>query len=35
LDVCSLDVFNLLNTQRTVLLDQRYRFQEIDNALAK
>lgn len=30
-----LDVFNLLNTQRPVLLDQRYSFQESDNALAK
>lgn len=30
-----LDVFNLLNTQRAVLLDQRYGFQESDNALAK
>jgi hypothetical protein len=29
-----LDVFNLLNTQRAVLLDQRYGFQESDNALA-
>jgi hypothetical protein len=30
-----LDVFNLLNTQRAVLLDQRYSFQESDNVLAK
>ncbi|MEA2240053.1 MAG: hypothetical protein QOC81_4777 [Thermoanaerobaculia bacterium] len=30
-----LDVFNLLNTQRAVLLDQRYSFQESDNALSK
>jgi hypothetical protein len=30
-----LDVFNILNTQRAVLLDQRYGFQESDNALAK
>ena len=29
-----LDVFNILNTQRAVLLDQRYGFQESDNALA-
>jgi len=29
-----LDVFSLLNTQRAVLLDQRYGFQESDNALA-
>lgn len=28
-----LDVFNLLNTQRAVLLDQRYDFQESDNTL--
>ena len=27
-----LDVFNLLNTQRPVLLDQRWGFQEADNA---
>ncbi len=27
-----LDVFNLLNTQRAVLLDQRWGFQEADNA---
>jgi hypothetical protein len=30
-----LDVFNLLNTQRAVLLDQRYDFQESDNTLPK
>jgi hypothetical protein len=30
-----LDVFNILNTQRAILLDQRYGFQESDNALAK
>jgi hypothetical protein len=30
-----LDVFNLLNTQRAVLLDQRYSFQESDNFLAQ
>jgi len=30
-----LDVFNILNTQRAVLLDQRYSFQEEDNGLAK
>jgi TonB dependent receptor/Carboxypeptidase regulatory-like domain/TonB-dependent Receptor Plug Domain len=29
-----LDIFNLLNTQRAVLLDQRYGFEEADNALA-
>lgn len=29
-----LDVFNLLNAQRAVLLDQRYGFQESDNFLA-
>src|SRR6185503_11434906 len=29
-----LDVFNLLDTQRAVLLDQRWGFQESDNALA-
>jgi hypothetical protein len=29
-----LDVFNLLNAQRAVLLDERYGFQESDNALA-
>ena len=29
-----LDVFNILNTQRAVLLDQRYSFQESDNFLA-
>jgi hypothetical protein len=28
-----LDVFNILNTQRAVLLDERYGFQESDNAL--
>ncbi len=28
------DVFNVLDTQRAVLLDQRYGFQESDNALA-
>ncbi len=28
-----LDVFNVLNTQRAVLLDQRYGFQESDNSL--
>jgi Carboxypeptidase regulatory-like domain/TonB-dependent Receptor Plug Domain len=28
-----LDVFNLLNTQRPVLLDERYGFEESDNAL--
>jgi hypothetical protein len=28
-----LDVFNILNTQRAVLLDQRYSFQEEDNGL--
>ncbi|MGH9419849.1 MAG: hypothetical protein ACRD3J_07750, partial [Thermoanaerobaculia bacterium] len=30
-----LDVFNVLNTQRAILVDQRYGFQESDNALAK
>ncbi len=30
-----LDVFNILNTQRAVLLDERYGFQESDNALPK
>lgn len=30
-----LDVFNILNTQRAVLFDQRYGFQESDNALSK
>jgi hypothetical protein len=30
-----LDVFNILNTQRPVLLDERYGFQESDNALPK
>jgi len=30
-----LDIFNILNTQRAILLDQRYGFQESDNALAK
>ena len=30
-----LDVFNLLNTQKAVLLDQRYGFQEDDNSAAK
>jgi hypothetical protein len=30
-----LDVFNILNTQRAILVDQRYGFQESDNALAK
>ncbi len=29
-----LDVFNVLNAQRAVLLDERYGFQESDNALA-
>src|SRR5262249_24748114 len=29
-----LDVFNVLNAQRAVLLDQRYGFQESDNSLA-
>jgi hypothetical protein len=29
-----LDVFNILNAQRAVLLDERYGFQESDNALA-
>ena len=29
-----LDVFNLLDAQRAVLLDERYGFQESDNALA-
>ena len=29
-----LDVFNVLNTQRPVLLDQRWGFEEADNALA-
>jgi hypothetical protein len=29
-----LDVFNVMNTQRAVLLDQRWGFQESDNALA-
>lgn len=28
-----LDIFNILDTQRAVLLDQRYGFQESDNAL--
>jgi hypothetical protein len=28
-----LDIFNVLNTQRAVLLDQRWGFQESDNAL--
>ena len=30
-----LDIFSILNTQRAVLLDQRYGFQESDNALSK
>jgi hypothetical protein len=30
-----LDVFNILNTQRAILVDQRYGFQESDNALPK
>ncbi|HEX3579867.1 MAG TPA: hypothetical protein VHY33_14990, partial [Thermoanaerobaculia bacterium] len=30
-----LDIFNILNTQRPVLLDERYGFQESDNALPK
>jgi len=30
-----LDVFNILNTQRAVLLDERYSFQEEDNGLPK
>jgi len=30
-----LDVFNILNTQRAVLLDQRYSFQEEENGLPK
>ena len=30
-----LDVFNLFNTQKAVLLDQRYGFQEADNFAAK
>jgi hypothetical protein len=29
-----LDIFNILNTQRPVLVDERYGFQESDNALA-
>ena len=29
-----LDVFSLLNTQRAILLDQRWGFQESDNALS-
>ena len=29
-----LDVFNILNAQRPLLLDQRWGFQESDNALA-
>jgi hypothetical protein len=30
-----LDIFNILNAQKAVLLDQRWGFQESDNALAK
>ncbi|HQQ78863.1 MAG TPA: TonB-dependent receptor [Thermoanaerobaculia bacterium] len=30
-----LDVFNLFNTQKAILLDQRYGFQEDDNSAAK
>ncbi len=30
--ISSLDVFNLLNAQRAILLDQRWGFQEADNA---